>query len=186
MNSLKHFIGLSALVITCGAATASGLENTSVPNVLPVLVNVDTHGKVTGVSPAMELSPKLTRLLRANLDEMINAPATDKDGSPTSSQFVINLALQSSPREQGDYDAAFTYVSTTPVPSGSWYWVHTDGRQLALASQSSQNSIRDIRSESDRVPNWRENSRMPTNGTDGPRTSAAERPSPAPDPEKRP
>jgi hypothetical protein len=56
-------------------------------------------------------------------------------GHPVSSQFVINLAMQATPRTDGKYDARFVYVSTSPVPSGSWYWVHQDGVRLALAPQ---------------------------------------------------
>lgn len=133
-------LALGALTIFSGVATAaSGSLSEFTPKVLPVLVQVDAHGKVTGVSPATALSPKLDRLLRANLDEMINTPVIDKAGHPKSSQFIINLALQTSPRANGDYDMHFAYVSTSPVPSGSWYWVHTDDRRLALASQGSGN-----------------------------------------------
>jgi hypothetical protein len=102
---------------------------------MPVLVHVDARGKVTEVSPSAELSPKVSRLLRQNLDELITKPATEH-GRPVSSQFVINLAMQASPREDGDYLARFVYVSSSPVPNGSWYWVHIDGHRLALANRS--------------------------------------------------
>jgi hypothetical protein len=105
------------------------------PGVMPVLVHVDARGKVTDVSPSVELSPKVNRLLRQNLDELITKPATDH-GRPVSSQFVINLAMQASPRADGDYLARFVYVSSSPVPSGQWYWVHIDGHRLALANRS--------------------------------------------------
>ncbi|GAB3783753.1 hypothetical protein [Dyella agri] len=101
----------------------------------PVLLRVNAQGKVTDVSPAYSLSPKMTRLLNANLGEMIHAPATDKHGKPVSSQFVMNVALLAEPNGTGDYAAHFTYVSTRPVPPGNWYWVHLTGDRLALASQ---------------------------------------------------
>lgn len=140
MKTFPLVIGLAAFIgVPNLAVAASGSLSEFVPKVLPVLVQVDSDGKVTSVSPAKQLPPKLGRLLRANLDEMISAPAVDKKGRATSSQFVINLALQTSPRPDGDFDVVFAYVSTSPVPAGSWYWVHTDGRELALARQSSRN-----------------------------------------------
>jgi len=101
----------------------------------PVLVQVDAHGKVTKASPAYSLPPKMSRLLNTNLGEMIHAPATDKSGRAIPSQFVMNVALQATPNGTGDYEAHFAYVSTRPVPPGSWYWVHLDGDRLALASR---------------------------------------------------
>ncbi|MHB1058859.1 MAG: hypothetical protein ACYC0F_13360 [Rhodanobacter sp.] len=133
------------LFVAAGSALASsGSLNEFRPRVMPVLVQVNSHGKVTGASPATELSPRLDRLLRQNLDELIGKPATDRNGRAMPSQFVINLALQVSPREDGDYDARFAYVSTSPVPPGSWYWVHVDGHRLALASQDSFNRGRRV------------------------------------------
>lgn len=131
---------LSAAVVALLGST-SALANDSMSlnqfphRVEPVLVQVNAHGKVTGASPAYKLPLKMTRLLSANLDEMIRAPATDKHGKPISSQFVMNVALQTEPNGAGDYKAHFAYVSTKPVPPGSWYWVHLTGDRLALASQ---------------------------------------------------
>jgi hypothetical protein len=131
---------LSAVVVTLlvstGASANDSMSLNQFPHrVEPVLMQVDAHGKVTEASPAYELPPKMTRLLNANLGEMIRAPATDKHGKPIPSQFVMNVALQTDPNGAGDYDAHFTYVSTKPVPPGSWYWVHLDGDRLALASR---------------------------------------------------
>jgi len=138
MKPTRIFVVSAVLAACSGAAFAESASlNQFKPHALPVLVQVDSHGKVTGASPAMDLSPKLTRLLRNNLDEMISRPAVDKHGRPISSQFVINLALQAAPRPDGRYDTRFAYVSMSPVPSGSWYWVHIDGHRLALANQHS-------------------------------------------------
>jgi hypothetical protein len=124
------------LATGAGAAMASsGSLNEFRPGVMPVLVHVNASGKVTDVSPSSELSPKVNRLLRQNLDELITKPATEH-GRPISSQFVINLAVQASPRPEGDYLARFVYVSSSPVPNGSWYWVHIDGHRLALANRN--------------------------------------------------
>ncbi len=138
MKLTRVSAAFAVLAACSGAAAAESASlNQFKPHVLPVLVQVDSHGKVIGASPAMDLSPRLTRLLRENLDEMISQPATDKHGQPVSSQFVINLALQAASRAEGAYDARFAYVSALPVPAGSWYWAHIDGHRLALANQHS-------------------------------------------------
>ena len=187
MKTFRLSLALSALTVFSGmAAAGSGSLSEFIPKVLPVLVQVDSHGKVTGASPAMQLPPKLRRLLRANLDEMVSAPAIDKKGRPMSSQFVMNLALHTSPRPDGDFDVKFAYVSTSHVPAGSWYWVHTDGRELALASQSSRNRGEYIPNHFDRPDSWRSHDRssMPNiSNTGSPAPAAASTPAPAPSPD---
>lgn len=118
-----------------GAMATQMSINQFTPRVMPVLVQVDRHGRVTEVSPSVELAPRYDRLLRSTLDQMITRPANDH-GRAVASQFVINLGLQTSPRPDGNYDARFVYVSTSPVPPGSWYWVHIDGHRLALKSRT--------------------------------------------------
>ena len=132
--SIMMFAGVLAVGANAAMADSRSL-NEFRPGVMPVLVHVDARGKVTEVSPSAELSPKISRLLRQNLDELITKPATEH-GRPISSQFVINLAMQASPREDGDYLARFVYVSSSPVPNGSWYWVHIDGHRLALTDRN--------------------------------------------------
>jgi hypothetical protein len=136
-------------VAASAALASSGSINEFRPKVMPVLVQVNAHGKVTDASPAMELSPRLRRLLLQNLDEIIVGPATDH-GRPVSSQFVANMALRTTPRTEGSYDAQFVFVSSSPVPSGSWYWVHIDGHRLALASRNSFNRGARIQFNDDR------------------------------------
>lgn len=138
MKRCCAFVLLGTLALGQGVlANPSMSINRFTPRVLPVLVQVDSHGKVTGVSPAIELAPRYDRLLRQTLDQMITRPANDH-GRAVASQFVINLGLQTSPRADGQYDARFVYVSTSPVPPGSWYWEHIDGHRLALRSQGSR------------------------------------------------
>lgn len=120
--------------VSQGALATSMSLNRFTPHVMPVLVQVDDQGQVTGVSSAVELAPRYERLLRQTLDQMITRPANDH-GHPVASQFIINLGLQTTPRPDGDFDARFVYVSTSPVPNGSWYWEHIDGHRLALRSQ---------------------------------------------------
>ncbi len=139
MNKI-NVIALSTL-LSLGASAALG-ESMSLthftPRFMPVLVQVNAMGKVTNVSPSVELTPQLDRLLRRNLDELISGPATYK-GKAIASQFVINLTLNATAQEQGNYAAQFAYLSSSPVPNGSWYWVHVDGHRLALAERGSFN-----------------------------------------------
>ncbi|MBN8715021.1 MAG: hypothetical protein J0H50_13850 [Xanthomonadales bacterium] len=132
-----HGIALgAALAAAAGSTLAAGTGslNEFPSKILPVLVYVNAQGKVTDASPAMRLPPALNRLLLANLSERITGPAI-VHGKPVPSQFVMNLALVTTPRPGGDFDANFAYVSTSPVPPGSWYWVHIDGHRLALANR---------------------------------------------------
>ncbi|WP_255324918.1 hypothetical protein [Rhodanobacter sp. OR444] len=149
---------------TGAAATPSGSLNEFRPKVLPVLVQVNAQGKITDASPAMKLPPSLDRLMRANLNEMISKPATDKKGRPIASQFIANLVLHTTPRTEGGYDAQFVYESISPVPSGSWYWVHIDGHRLALASQDSFNRGMRLRygDHRDMSRNWNSPNYRPT------------------------
>jgi hypothetical protein len=141
--NMKRYRPLILLGLLTAAAPVVATDSMSInhftPKVLPVLVQVDSHGKVTDVSPSIELAPLYDRLLRQALDEMITQPAKDH-GRPMSSQFVMNLALRTTPRADGRYDAKFVYVSTSPVPAGSWYWVHIDGHRLALERQHAGHS----------------------------------------------
>jgi len=135
MRPLLSTVMAVALLGSTSAVADDSMSLNQFPHrVEPVLMRVDAQGKVTEASPAYELSPKMTRLLQANLSEMIRKPATDKHGKPVSSQFIMNVALRTQRRANGDYDVWFAYVSTAPVPPGSWYWVHLDGDRLALAS----------------------------------------------------
>lgn len=143
MNLIKLSVAFSLLAACFGATAATPTSaDGSAAKIVPVLVNVNSHGKVTGVTPGVDLSPQYSHLLRKNLDEMIKKPAVDKHGKPMSSQFIMNLALKATPRSDGEYDTRFTYVSTSPVPPGSWHWassVHQLGlvRNEPLGSQHS-------------------------------------------------
>lgn len=140
MNKL-HVLALSVLLGTTSAAMASSVSlNQFTPRVMPVLVQVNAQGKVTGISPSADLAPPLARLLRSNVQELISGPALVR-GKPMPSQLILNMALRATPTEQGNYAAQFTYVSRSPVPNGSWYWVHIDGHRLALAEQGSRRTF---------------------------------------------
>lgn len=137
MKRLHLFLALGLATASATAAASDSMSlNAFKSHVLPVLVQVDSAGKVTDVASSSRLSPQFDRLLRSSLDEMISKPAT-KHGHPIASQFVINLALNVTPRDDGEYDASFAYVSANPVPSGQWYWEHQDGHRLALINRNS-------------------------------------------------
>jgi len=110
MKPFRAFLLMGSLVAGQSALATSMSINHFTPRVLPVLVQVDSHGKVTQVSPSVELTPRYDRLLRQSLDEMITRPANDH-GRPVASQFVINLGLETTQRPDGNYDARFVYVS---------------------------------------------------------------------------
>ena len=149
MNIALPMALAGCLVLGSTAVRADNPSLNSFPtHVLPVLVQVNTHGKVTDVSPAVELTPHYQRLLRSTLDEMISRPASDH-GKPVASQFVINLGLQAKPRDDGKYDVSFFYVAAQPVPAGHWIWQHEDGHRLALVNRD------EIRDRFDR--HWQDN-----------------------------
>lgn len=155
--ALFGMLAAQAAIAAQAAVTrdTSGSLNDFPLRYLPVLVNVDARGNVTDVSPSTQLTPMFDRLLRQNLDDMITGPATDSKGHPTSSQFVMNLVLKTTPRKEGNYDASFAYVSTSPVPAGSWYWVHINGRRLALASRSNMSRSQRLYFERERYNGYR-------------------------------
>lgn len=135
-----RFLAVGLCVVVSQAAMASGSINGSMNNfplrTLPVLINVDSTGKVVSASPAAELPPPVQRILLTNLDEMVTGPAHWK-GKAVSSQCIINVALKATERPDGKFDAGFAYVSSQPVPIGRWHWVNVDGRRLMLASDDS-------------------------------------------------
>ena len=110
------------LLATGTVAMASSVSLTSFPpRVMPVLVHVNSHGKVTEVQPSTQLPPRLRRLLASSLRQWISKPAM-VDGHPVASQSIVNVALHAAPREDGKYDASSAFVSILPAPVASGYW----------------------------------------------------------------
>ena len=143
--SMLALSGLMALAASTSAVVADTPSQLS-SRVLPVLVHVNAHGKVTEVLPAYNVHAKLQRLMRESLDQMIVKPAM-YHGRAVATQFVVYLGLDVAPRAQGGYDAKFAYKGSSPVPSGNWYWVHDkyNGDRLALANYDEYNREPSIR-----------------------------------------
>lgn len=133
--------------------------------VLPVLVKLNTQGRVTDVNPASRLPPKIDRLLRTNITELFGNPANtpapgDSDGSR---QFIANMTTVATPNGSEDlHTVHFALVSTQPVPIGNWYWSHMDGRRLALVNRNLPSVNRMQREPPDRSQNGRS---LPNNGS---------------------
>ncbi|MFK2876968.1 hypothetical protein [Rhodanobacter hydrolyticus] len=125
---------------TSAVAADSTPTPPDVPRIESVLVQVDAQGKVTETSPAYALSPSLTQLLDANVRQMIRSPGTDKNGKPIPTQFLMNLSLESKPNSAGGYDVHFAYVSSKPLPFGSWYWTRLPDDRVELANAASPSS----------------------------------------------
>jgi hypothetical protein len=155
MKSMTTLAIAAALALAAGAADADSMSLTGFRDrVLPVLVKVDTHGKVTRLSSAIELTPRFDRLLRQTVDEMITGPAMDH-GKPVSSQFVMKLGMRATARADGEYDTRFVYLSSSPVPSGEWIWQNEDGHRLALVRADGLN-YRGLRYRQHDFPTWRD------------------------------
>lgn len=98
--------------------------------IVPVLVSVNSQGKVTHVQASQNLKPSLSKLLRKNLEEAIVAPAL-RDDKPVNAQIVMRMKLDLTPTEDGRYAARFLPVESKQVPYGAWFWL-LDGDRYAL------------------------------------------------------
>lgn len=133
MKRLPLLISLAAMLasVSAYAGEAKAPESTK----LPVLVQVNNQGQITRAEPAYKLTPKLESLLRTNLAEMIRKPAAAPNGKPVASQFVMEVALHSTPLANGTVAAEFVSVATKPLAPGRWQWAHNvDGHSLALVN----------------------------------------------------
>lgn len=135
-------ISLAAWMFLAGGfATASAKSTQAAQSrTLPVLVKVDTKGKVTEVSPAYRVRPSFQRLLRNTISKMITKPAMKK-GKAVTSQLVITLAVLTSKDANGNAESTLKYLAAKPLPPGAWSWGHDAQGRLALTSQSPQDNI---------------------------------------------
>lgn len=125
---LGTLLGVAGTVLA--APNAAGPEAPG-DRVLRVFVHVDNKGEVTAAEPAVKLQPGLQQMLQQTLDQLISKPAI-VDNKPAASQFVMDLAVKSTQRADGGYDASFKYLSSEVVPAGDWQWVRTPGREPVL------------------------------------------------------
>lgn len=134
MNSFRASLIFCAIAAFAGTAMASsGSLVEFKPQVMPVLVQVDAHGRVTDVQPSFQLTPWSQKLLAQQLDAWVNGPATD-NGHPVSSRFIVEVAMHTTQRKDGKYDASFVYVKSLPVPfGGAMHWnIINGGLEVAL------------------------------------------------------
>ena len=127
----RMLIGVVLLATGTLATASPGSLTLFPPRVMPVLVHVNSLGKVTEVQPSTQLPPRLRRLLASSLRQWISRPAM-VDGHSMASQSIVNVALHATPRKDGKYDVSFAFVSILPAPFASAYWSTKDGTQLAL------------------------------------------------------
>lgn len=130
-----------ALILGAQTAHADGMPKSFTDKTVPVLVKVNSEGKVTQIAPAIQLRPQFRKLARQSAQAMITGPAM-YHGRPVASQLVMFMQPRATARADGRYDIRFTSVKNQPVPSGMWYWVIEDGRRLALASESDRQRAR--------------------------------------------
>lgn len=130
-----------ALIISCvmvvafaWAPAAQADTNAMNSHLLPILVNVDATGKVTGISPAYKLRPSFQRLLRNTISKMVTKPAM-KNGKAVNSQFVLTLSVLISKAVNGKAQTTLKYLSVKPLPPGTWHWNRNEENRLALSSQ---------------------------------------------------
>ena len=149
---------LHASVIACAIAAFAGTALASSgslvefkPQVMPVVVQVDAHGKVTDILPSEQLTPRLQQMLVKQIDAWIVKPATVK-GHPVGSRFIVEVAMQAKPRKDGNYDASFVYVKSLAMPFGGVvHWnVINGGLELALVSDMGGGHERQVFDTTDR------------------------------------
>lgn len=124
MNTKRLIFPTIAAVLLAAGQVVAAQEAPSTPSdsrVIAVIVEVDNHGKVTNVSPDVNLQPALDNLLRQTLQRMITKPAHDSHGNAMASQMVMQLSMQSTQLADGTYNAKFGYLKARPLPMGQHY-----------------------------------------------------------------
>lgn len=130
--------GLLACAVAAFAETAMASSGSLIefkPQVMPVVVQVNSEGRVTDILPSQQLAPWLRQMLDRQIDAWITQPTTDH-GKPVGSRFIMEVAMRVQPRKDGKYDANFVYVKSLPLAyGGALHWdVINGGLELALVS----------------------------------------------------
>jgi len=126
-------------IASIAAAAAASPGHRSGNRMIPVLVHVNAHGRITDVTPAYHLHPAFVRKLHETLQKMITRPAM-KHGKPVDSQFVMVLALVDKQQDNGKHVVNIRYQTSKSLPPGQWTWIHQSGHGLALSNQNGQTS----------------------------------------------
>lgn len=138
---LSYALTLTAALLLAASWTPAMSSHPAGSNqrLLPVLVNVNTKGEVTDISPAYKVRPGFNHALRETLKKMVTKPAMVK-GKPVRSQFVATFALIPTTSADGKSTVTLKYLKSQALPPDTWYWVHRKppNDQLALANQHAQ------------------------------------------------
>lgn len=146
MKPISMSLMVCALAALAGPVLADSMSLTQFkPQVMPVLVEVNTQGHVTKLLPSVHLSPKLEHLLRQSIEQWVVKPASIK-GRAVDSQVIMKVALEAVPvKGSKSYEASFAYVSMVQSPFGaSAHWAWKDGHELALVSDSATMQFRNV------------------------------------------
>lgn len=139
MNVLCKTIAATGLALISGTGIAMDLSvNTMDSRVLPVFVQVNSQGKVTRILPAEPLTPRFDRMLGETIRGWVKKPAM-MNGRAVDSSMIMRVALNVQPRDDGNYDLIYHYISSTatPMASGASYWRWTNNH-LALVTGSDE------------------------------------------------
>ncbi|HEX7326108.1 MAG TPA: hypothetical protein VF292_12265 [Rhodanobacteraceae bacterium] len=137
-------VGCAVAMLSGVAFAGSGSLVSFKSRVMPVVVDVDATGQVTGIMPSGRLRPAARSLLVRQLSRWITGPAIVK-GKPVPSTFIVEVGVQSRELKNGDYKVNYAYVKSMPVPFyGLAYWSHSyghSGPQLTLVDAGMAGSI---------------------------------------------
>lgn len=127
------------MYLVCGfAAVTAQNAPAGESHTLPVLVKVDSKGKVGDISSAYSISPAFQKLIHATLAKMITKPAMKK-GKPVASQFVITFGVIKQQVASGQTSVSLKYLGSKALPPGNWHWVRDkQDDKLALANANAQ------------------------------------------------
>lgn len=139
MKTVSRLLVAGIALALAGTAVAGASAQTMPDSrIIWTVVNVNKLGKVTGIQPSERLPGWEHQLLMKQLHAWFNKPATNKDGKPISSRFVLKLAMSTTPTANGNYAAKFQIAKAMPVNfGGSVYWNMSEpGDYLTLVSSS--------------------------------------------------
>ncbi|WP_303748275.1 hypothetical protein [Stenotrophomonas pigmentata] len=134
MFKTKSFFASALLLLTASSvAQASTQDQSAASTIIPVLVKTDSTRQITEVLPAVRLTSRAQKLLRANLEQRLNSsPEITSDYLPNS-QFIADMRSVVTESSNGDKSLHFEVASTRPAPSGNVKWIQ-NGTNYTLAT----------------------------------------------------